>query len=172
MTPTLLGRWHTRLILFLFIGLPITFLYAWYLSAWGLSSDYAISWPFDQVWFRLPPIELSIFQDPFKFLLALLIVGLVLDIAYIQIQRFQWDQDWPFAYQFFFSWVEFFLVFYAMDFGLLDFMFPDGRIPFSTALVHFTWVFTFSFIGVLALLQIFFVRWRFKGGEIGRFPIR
>ena len=60
-------------------------------------------------------------------------MGLILDVLYIQIQRFHWDQDWPFAYQFFFSIVEFFIVFYAMDFGYLDFMFPDGRIPFSTA---------------------------------------
>jgi hypothetical protein len=172
MTPTLLGRWHTRLILFLFIGLPVTFLYAWYLSAWGLSNEFTLAWPFSEVWLRLPPVELSIFQDPFKFLFALLILGLVLDVAYIQIQRFHWDQDWPFAYQFFFSWVEFFLVFYAMDFGLLDFMFPDGRIPFSTAIWHFTWVFIPSFIGVLALVQIFLVRWRFKGGELGRHPIR
>ena len=59
-----------------------------------------------------------------------------------------------------------------MDFGLLDFMFPDGRIPFSTAIWHFTWVFIPSFIGVLALVQIFLVRWRFKGGELGRHPIR
>jgi hypothetical protein len=172
MTPTMVGRWHTRLILLLFIGIPVTFLYAWHLSAWGLSTVYTLAWPFDQVWFRLPPIELSIFRDPFKFLLALLILGLILDVAYIQIQRFHWDQDWPFAYQFFFSWVEFFLVFYAMDFGLLDFMFPDEPIPFSTAVVYFSWMFAFSFIGVLALIQIFLVRWRFKGGELGRWPIR
>lgn len=172
MTPTLLGRWHTRLVLIFFIGLPVTFLYAWYLSAWGVSEVYTIAWPFDQVWLRLPPFELSIFQDPFIFLLVLLIVGLALDVVYIQIQRFHWDQDWPFAYQFFFWWVEFFIVFYVMDFGFLDFLFPDGRIPFSTAFWHFVWVFIPSFIGVLALLQIFFIRWRFMGGEVGRFIVR
>ncbi len=170
MTPTLLGRWHTRLILFLFVGLPVTFLYAWYLSAWSFSNEYSVAWPFSSVWLRLPPIELSIFQDPFMFLIGLTILGLVLDVAYIQIQRFGWDNDWPFAYQFFFSWVEFFIVFFAMDFGFLDFMFPDGRIPFSTALTQFSWVFLFSFLGVLGGIQIFFVRWRFKGGELDRFP--
>jgi len=172
MTPTLFGRWHTRLVLFVFIALPVTFLYAWYLSAWRFSDVYSIAWPFDQVWLNLPPFELSIFQDPFAFLLVLLIVGLILDVLYIQIQRFHWDQDWPFVYQFFFSWVEFFIVFYAMDFGLLDFLFTDGRIPFSTAFWHFFWVFVPSFIGVLALIQIFFVRWRFMGGEVGRFTIK
>lgn len=162
MTPTLLGRWHTRILLYIFIGLPITFLYAWYLSAWRFSS----------VWSWLPPFEESIFQDPFKFLTVILLLGLLLDVLYIQIQRFHWDQDWPFAYQFFFSILEFFIVFYAMDFGFLDFMFPDGRIPFSTAVSHFSWVFIPSFVALLALIQIFLVRWRFKGGELGRLPIR
>jgi hypothetical protein len=162
MTPTLAGRWHTRILLYIFIGLPVTFLYAWYLSNWRFSTEY--TW--------LPPYELTIFQDPFKFITALLVLGLILDVVYIQVQRFHWDQDWPFAYQFFFSIVEFLLLFYLMDFGFLDFMFPDGRIPFSTAAWHFTWVFIPSFIGVLALIQIFLVRWRFKGGELGRHPIR
>lgn len=168
MTPTLLGRLQTRIILFVFIGLPVTLLYAWYLANWSASADYSVSWPFSFVWLPLPPFELSIFQDPFKFLFCILVLGLILDVLYIQIQRFHWDQDWPFAYQLFFSWVEFFIVFFAMDFGLLDFMFPDGRIPFSTAVWHFTWVFIPSFIGVLALIQIFLIRWRFKGGELGR----
>lgn len=167
MTPTLAGRWHTRLLLYLFIGLPVTLLYAWYLSAWRFSTVY--SW--------LPPFELSIFQDPFKFITILLLVGLVLDVLYIQIQRFHWDQDWPFVYQFFFSILEFFLVYYLIDFGIqfgfLDFLFPDRvSIPFTTAAWHFGWVFVPSFLAVLALIQIFLVRWRFKGGEIGRHAIR
>jgi hypothetical protein len=33
-------------------------------------------------------------------------------------------------------------------------------------------VFIPSFIGVLALVQIFLVRWRFKGGEIGRHALQ
>ncbi len=156
MTPTLFGRWHTRLLLYVFIGLPVTFLYAMYLSNW--------TWP--------PPYEQSIFRDPFIFLTAILVLGLILDVLYIQIQRFHWDQDWPFAYQFFFSIIEFFIVFYAMDFGYLDWAFPDGRIPFSTAAWHFTFVFVPAFLALLGLVQIFLVRWRFKGGELGRHPIR
>jgi hypothetical protein len=37
-------------------------------------------------------------------------IGFILDPVYIWIQRRRWDRDWPFAYQFFFSWVEFGLV--------------------------------------------------------------
>ena len=159
MIPTLTGRWHTRLLLYIFIGLPVTFLYAWYQSAW--------QWPL--------PYSQSIFYYPFLFLTLILVLGLILDVLYIQIQRFHWDQDWPFAYQFFFSIAEFFAVFYLMDFGVLDYvynLFPDGYIPFSNAAWHFSLVFIPSFLALVGGVQIFLVRWRFKGGEVGRHPIR
>lgn len=152
MTPTLFGRWQTRILLYLVIGLPVTFLVALYNTNWR--------WP--------PAYELSVFRDPFVFLTALLVLGLILDVVYIQIQRFHWDQDWPFAYQFFFSIVEFYILYFAMDFGWLDTLFPDARIPFSNAAWHFTFVFVPSFLALLGGAQIFLVRWRFKGGELGR----
>ena len=159
MIPTLVGRWHTRILLYICVGLPVTFLYAMYQSAW--------QWP--------PPVTQSVFYYPFLFLTLILALGLVLDVLYIQIQRFHWDQDWPFAYQFFFSILEFFAVFYLMDYGILDYaynLFPDGYIPFSNAAWHFSFVFVLSFLAILGGVQIFMVRWRFKGGELGRHPIR
>ena len=58
-----------------------------------------------------PPFDLSrSSMYPFLFLTLILVLGLILDVLYIQIQRFHWDQDWPFAYQFFFSIAEFFAV--------------------------------------------------------------
>lgn len=154
MIPTLKGRWQTRILLYIFIGLPVTFLYAMYLTNWR--------WP--------PAYDLSAFTDPFVFITAILILGLILDIAYIQGQRFRWDDDWPFAFQFFFSIMEFFAVYVGMEyFGALDFFLPDGRIPFETAAWHFTFVFVPSFIALLAGVQIFMIRWRFRGGELGRF---
>lgn len=152
MTPTLPGRWQTRILLFIIIGLPVTFLVAEYLSNWR--------WP--------PPVDLSVFRDPFVFITTLLVVGLVLDPLYILLQRFHWDNDWPFAYQFFFSIVEFFITYGIMYWGGLDYLLPDGRIPFEIAAWHFTFVFVPSFIALLGLVQIFLVRWRFKGGELGR----
>src|SRR5688572_6301708 len=115
MVPTLAGRWQTRILLYVFIGLPVTFLYAMYLTNWR--------WP--------PAIDLSAFTDPFVFITAILILGLILDVAYIQAQRFRWEGDWPFAFQFFFSIMEFFAVYIGMEyFGVLDYFLPDGRIPF------------------------------------------
>ena len=145
MTPTLAGRWHTRVLLYVVLGLPITWLFA---------STLTLADP-DQ------------FYDPFVFLTALLVLGLVADIAYIQIQRFRWDQDWPFAFQFFFSILEFLAVLGLMNAGALD-GFLTFRIPGWTAFWHFMWVFVPSFLALLGGIQIFLLRWRFNGGELGR----
>ncbi len=145
MTPTLAGRWQTRLLLYIFIGLPITVLYALYLDLG----------------------EVGRFADPFVFLTAILVIGLILDHPYIQIQRFRWDNDWPFAFQLFFSILEFLIVLGLMNIGFLD-SFLVERIDADTATTHFTLVLIPSFLAVLAGIQIFLVRWRFKGGELGR----
>jgi hypothetical protein len=144
MTPTLAGRWQTRLLIFIVVGLPVTWLYALYLD---LEED---------------------FLDPFVFLTALIVVGLLLDYVYNQIQRFRWDNDWPFAFFLFFSICEFLITLGLLNAGVLD-PFLVYRIDNGTALVHFSWVLLFSFLAVLAGVQVFLIRWRFKGGEIDRF---
>jgi hypothetical protein len=127
----------------LVVGLPVTWVYAIYL---GLEED---------------------FLDPFVFLSALLAVGMLLDVGYQQIQRFRWDSDWPFAFFLFFSIIEFLIVLGLLNAGALD-PFLVYRLDNTTVLIHFSWVLLFSFIGVLAGIQIFLIRWRYKGGEIGR----
>jgi hypothetical protein len=144
MTPTLAGRWQTRILLYIVVGLPVTLIYAWYLD---LDED---------------------FLDPFVFLTALFAVGLLLDPLYNYIQRFRWDNDWPFAFFVFFGICEFLITLALLNAGALD-RFLVYRIDNGTALVHFSWVLLFMLLGVLAGVQVFFIRWRFKGGEIGRF---
>ena len=159
MTPTLIGRWQTRILLYIVFGLPITLVYSLYLNRWN--------WP---------P-----FLDPFVFITSLMVVGLVLDILYIWIQGFRWEGDWPFAFQFVVSIAEFGLVYWLFSQGqdylpspYLDQLLLDGggRVPLTTAAYQFAWVFIPSFIALLGPLQIFLVRWRFKGGELGRMPYR
>ncbi|MEM9027572.1 MAG: hypothetical protein AAGC70_04310 [Pseudomonadota bacterium] len=145
MTPTLMGRWQTRLLLYVFLALPITLVFAW---AFGLANT-------------------GQFYDPFVFVTALTLIGLSLDVAYIQIQRFRWDNDWPFAFQLFFSIMEFFLTFGLMNLGLFD-PFLAYRIPLWFASIHFLLILVPSYFAVVAGIQIFLLRWRFKGGEIGR----
>lgn len=166
MTPTLLGRWQTRILLYVLVGLPVTLVVAFWAAGWG--------WP--------PS------QNPFWFLTTILAIGLLLDIVYQWIQQFRWDADWPFAFFVFFSFVEFGIVFGLMRLDVLPYLpactlarinpqtqqvvCDQYTVPFSIAITHFLLVFIPSFLGVLGFLQIFLVRWRFKGAELGRMPIR
>lgn len=145
MTPTLLGRWQTRLLLFVLIALPVTALFSLFLDL----------------------AEVGRFWDPFAFITAMTVIGLVLDPVYVQIQRFRWDNDWPFAFQFFFTILEFLITVGAMNAGLLDPVLVD-RIGFGTAVTQFTLIFIPSFLALLGGVQIFLLQWRFKGGELGR----
>lgn len=163
MTPTLFGRWHTRILLFVFLGLSITLIFALL-----------------QVWVR----NLSITQlpiEPFQVISLIFLVGLILDPLYIFLQSFRWDRDWPFAFQFVSMIFEFLIVIgiIYLDFipflrGLYNFVYvaPSGFFNNSTNIwdvcFHFGMVFWPSFIALLGFVQIFAIRWRFKGGEWGR----
>jgi len=148
MTPSLLGRWQTRILLFIFIGLPITYLFASYLDNWNFPGA----------------------DEPYWILFLILIVGLVLDPIYIFIQGFRWDQDWPFAFQFFFSIIEFLIVLFGID---QKWFTQVNRLVLETNLtiviLHFTSVFLVSFFFLLGGIQIFNLRWRFNSGKVTRF---
>ncbi|MCB1508396.1 MAG: hypothetical protein KDI98_06505 [Hyphomicrobiaceae bacterium] len=150
MTPTLLGRWQTRLLLFLVLGLPLTFLYAWIYAGFDV---------FD------------IDTNFFLVLVVLFVVGFILDPVYIWLQGFRWDHDWPFAFQFFFSFIEFGIVLALIYFDVLWFL-PSFLLSdfdgFLVILGHFLTVFIPSFLALLGFIQIFLVRWRFKAAELGR----
>jgi hypothetical protein len=152
MTPTFAGRWQTRILLFLFIGLPITVLYAF--------------WFEDGDWRR-------VVDSPFLvFLCTLFVVGMILDPLYYWVMLFRWDRDWPFAFQFAVMIMEFLIVVALVWFDLLPFL--PSSVVFATdeshwwVLLHFTIVFIPSFLALLAVFQVFMIRWRFKGGEWGR----
>ena len=150
MIPSLMGRLQTRIFLYLFVGWPVTFIFAWWNTGdlWG-----------DNV---------SVF---FLILTTILILGLILDPIYIWIQHFRWERDWPFAFQFFFSWIEFGIVVFLIRAQYLpwfsDNLFQDSG-EIWTAVYHFSWVFFPSFLLLLGGMQLFFIRWRFKAAEFGR----
>ncbi len=151
MIPTLAGRLQTRLLLFVLIGIPVTLLYAWAILDWH---------------FEWREIQLFVW-----FLCTITGLGLLLDPIYIFLQSTRWDRDWPFAYQFFFSWVEFGIVFFLARAALIpwlpEFAFQGTR-GLGIASLHFTLVFIPSFLALLGPLQAVFVRWRFKGGQLGK----
>lgn len=148
MIPTLAGRLQTRLFLFVFIGLPVTVVFGIFMNGW--------------VW------DWSAIQTFVWFLCAVTGVGLLLDPLYIFAQSTRWDRDWPFLFQAFFSWVEFALVLALARAGLVPFLPAEAFAALGTPILHFTLVFIPSFLALLGPMQVLFLRWRFKGGQLGR----
>lgn len=158
MLPTLKGRWLTRILLFLWIGLPVTFVFSLLIAGPDSGRLPLLGWRFEIL--------------PFQVLSLLLLVGLILDPFYIFLQQFRWEKDWPFAFQFFVLIIEFVIVLGLIWNGALDFTHSplDLHSTESYLLItlHFICVFIPSFIALLGFVQIFMIRWRFKGGEWGR----
>lgn len=158
MVPTLLGRIQTRILLTIILGIPLTALFVVTI-----------------MWFFWPNLFDTSWDIPFYILGILLIVGLILDPVYIQLQRFRWDQDWPFGFQFFFSIVEFCIVLALIKWGVFETATNPytpveipSSLPVAVAVTHFTIVFIPTFLSLLGGVQLFLVRWRYKGAELGR----
>ena len=164
MLPTLLGRWQTRVFLLIFVGLPISAVYAIWLARFA-----PVVGRFFPPWIRpLGPVVYDV--RPLQVLCLLFVVGIVLDPLYIFLQKFRWDRDWPFVFQFFVSIMEFFIVLGLIRADVLPFM-PArwlGENDYRYFFLHFGLVFVPSFLALLGFIQIFMVRWRYKGGEWGR----
>lgn len=69
-TPTLMGRWQTRLATFLTLGLLVSLLFVPFLGIGAL-----------------------------VVILYLVVLGLLWDVLWIALQRFRWDRDWPTVFQ-------------------------------------------------------------------------
>lgn len=117
MTPTLRGRWQTRILLLCTVGVFVTFFFAPFLGTFA--------------WINL---------------FLVLVLGLFWDVLYIQLQKRRWDHDWPPVYQlfegifegvviyllvgYFFSWIHYGAVWWAvflMTQGPLRIIFPRWR---------------------------------------------
>ncbi len=140
MTPTLLGRWQTRLFLLSTGGLLITLPFM--VGLFGPSG----------------PLYLVV-------LVWIAILGLGWDVVYHQIQQLRWDHDWPGVWQLFAGlWEAFFLlVLVAIRFPLLGL--SADRFPWGSFLIHYTLVWITIFIESQTVMRILFPRWRFRGGQ-------
>jgi hypothetical protein len=161
MTPTLLGRWQTRLALFGAIALPVSLVFAWMLGPGG-----------------------ALAPEPVLLATLTLIVGLVLDGGYDQAQRYSWDQDWPFALFLVASLAEFALALTIVRLDLIPFVDAcrlaridrvtrslvcvDYSLPLAAALWQAGATTAISLALVAGFGQTLFPRWRFKGCEFGR----
>jgi hypothetical protein len=140
MTPTLIGRWQTRILLLIVVGIPITLPFAL-----GIIS----------------PSENPVFL---LILLYVLFFGLLWDVVYNFLQQFRWDRDWPGAFQLLAGIGEaIFLVAISKSIPL------PGIVPEDISLkwfaIHYTCVWLGVYIASQSLMRILFPRWRFRGGK-------
>lgn len=144
MTPTLYGRWHTRVLLLLTLGGLVTTFFWW----WFEDDDYLT----------------------FIVLGYVLIIGLAWDTLYNYVQTFRWDRDWPPVFQLAAGVVEGGLV-AGLIWGLplFDLELPGvdpDKLELWQFLAHYSTVWFITFLASLSLLRIIFPRWRFFGGQI------
>ena len=137
MTPTLVGRWQTRLFLQLFVGGPLT-------AFWTLL-------------FGGPKLALLL-----AYVTAL---GLALDALYIALQSLRWDRDWPLAFQLAGGCAEGALLFALFRAHALPGA-PWGPGDTARFVAHYGSVFAVSSCVLFGPMRVLFPRWRFRGGRV------
>ena len=139
MTPTLLGRWQTRIFLLATVGAFVTF-------PFSLGTGDRPGWIY---WALLGYIALF---------------GLAWDGLYIYWQKFRWDRDWPGLFQLLAGMGEgLFIGLLAKTVGLPGIspeQFSAG--PFVG---HYSLVWLATYLASQSLTRILFPRWRFRGGR-------
>ncbi|MEM7348191.1 MAG: hypothetical protein AAF485_28510 [Chloroflexota bacterium] len=145
MTPTLAGRWQTRLLLMSTIGVIVTL-------GIGFFSKNLL--------------------NPFVLLFYVTLFGLVWDIFYNYLQTFRWDRDWPPIFtlltgigEALLLWGLLQMTFIWQLIGLqtLPGVTPNvNLLPFA---IHYFTIWFIAFVLALGPLKIIFLQWRFKGGQ-------
>ncbi|MBD2664169.1 hypothetical protein B6N60_03798 [Richelia sinica FACHB-800] len=142
MTPTLLGRWQTRILLLSTVGVLVSIPFAIGLIGPGANTVY------------------------FAILAYVAIFGLAWDILYNYLQKSRWDRDWPAVYQLFAGIWEMVFVFCGVKlFAFLPIPIPDDELSIGIFLLHYSCVWLAVFISSQSLMRIIFPRWRFRGGQ-------
>ena len=141
MTPTLLGRWQTRALLLLVVGVPV-------------------SVPF-----------LFVGPAPLFVLAYVLVQGLVLDVVWDRAQQGRWDHDWPVWQQIRWGFLEGMLAWLAIGVGTCAGVFVPPLFPFFVVAwvlfpFHYGAVWLAIFLVLQGPIRVFFPRWRFRGGRI------
>ncbi|NWF58706.1 MAG: hypothetical protein HXY43_05180 [Fischerella sp.] len=142
MTPTLFGRWQTRLLLLATVGVLVTLPFA--IGAIGSGPSAVYFWILGYV----------------------AVFGLVWDVVYDQIQKYRWDRDWPAAYQLFAGIWEMLFVWCGLKvFRFLPTPIPKEDLLWGVFLQHYSLVWLAVFIASQSLMRIIFPRSRFRGGQ-------
>jgi hypothetical protein len=145
MTPTLLGRWQTRLLLLGTVGLLIT-------------AGFAL-----------------LYRDgvtPFVLLGYVILIGFGWDVLYDFLQTLHWDRDWPPIFFLGGAVIEavvlWGLIRATFLWHMLGWITLPGVNPALTLgqfVAHYTTVWLVTFLLMLGPIRIAFLDWRFRGGQ-------
>jgi hypothetical protein len=139
MTPTLLGRWQTRLFLLSTVGVLITLPFALGIIGSGASAVF------------------------FWILVYVALLGLLWDVLYNSLQKSRWDRDWPGVLQLFAGvWEAIFIACIVKLFGLPN---VSRELPLNEFIIHYSLIWLSVYIASHTLMRILFPRWRFRGGK-------
>ncbi len=138
MTPTLFGRWQTRIFLLATIGSLIT------------------------LFFYFVKDKDSLF---FCILFYVALFGIAWDVLYIYIQKFRWDRDWPGAFQLLAGiWEALFILVLIKVIGLPGV--SAEKFDFFWFICHYSVVWLGVYLASQSLMRVIFPRWRFRGGQL------
>ena len=146
MTPTLFGRWQTRIFLLATVGVLFTLPFAFGYVGNEASTIY------------------------FWVLFYVGLLGLGWDILYDWLQKFLWDHDWPGILQFFAAIAESVLLVLLIKTDLLPFI-SSSEFHLEWFALHYTLVSFAAYVSSWVVMRLLFPRWRFRGGIwIGKWP--
>ena len=139
MTPTLLGRWQSRLLLLATVGLSVTL-------------------PFSMGF--VTPGSHPVFLWVLSYVAAF---GMGWDLLYDYLQKFRWDRDWPAVFQLLAGiWEAVFILLLFKTIGLLGIV---RTTPLGWFLLHYSLVWLATFTMSQTFLRVVFLRSRFRGGQ-------
>lgn len=140
MTPTLFGRWQTRLLLMTTIGTLTTLPFA--LGYLGLPSGMVYFWVLGYI----------------------TLLGLGWDYLYDRLQKFRWDRDWPGILQLLAGiWEALFLLSLV---NLADVPGVPKTLSIVSFILHYGTVWLAVYTVSQTLTRILLPRWRFNGGQL------
>jgi hypothetical protein len=134
--PTLLGRWETRLLLFATAGALVTAIFG---------------------------LIFGDFKTTYLVLGYVLLFGFAWDVIYQLLVGFRWDQDWPTFFQVLAGIWEGAFVWLLLKMVHLPGLNPGPTLP--QFLLHYSFVWLSIFVISQGPIRIFFVGWRYRGGE-------
>lgn len=138
MTPTLLGRWQTRLFLLATVGLAIT-------------ACFGLGW--------IAPAS----HYYFLVLGYVAFFGIIWDVFYDYFQKFRWDRDWPGVFQLLAGiWEGLFILFLIKILWLPG---VDRNLPIPLFVFHYSTVWLGVYTASQSLMRVLFPRSRFQGGK-------